>query len=389
MQARTRAGAAAWALLGLLAACSTSSQTTEQTSDVRAALERPASSTTTTSTTTAVETPMADPAEPGPHPVGRSTFTLTDDSRDGRALDVDVWYPAVAGAAGEPSSYLLPGEVPVTARALDDPPAAEGWFPLVVFSHANAGSRFQSFSLAESLAGHGFVVAAPDHQGSTVLDQIGGSTASFDEVAVDRPLDVSAVIDAMVDRSSAPTDALSGRIDHEAIGVVGHSMGGFSALAVAGGTDSVDADDRVTAAVAIAPMSSILSDDNLSAVDDPTLLVGGTADTTAPIDDAVTRPFALVGAEVRRVDVVRAAHWSFTDICQLQSTLAFVQAEPGVQRPFAVNAVGACGDDALPADVAKRLTSRYVVAFLRVHLAADDRYAPFLDPTDGAEVHVR
>lgn len=393
MLARIRAVAAQAGLLVVVALAGCSDTPGGSTGEPTGASGALSTSTTTTSsptTTTTEPLPLGDPATHGSFEVGRSSFTVTDPARDGREMAVDVWYPAPAGVSGKASVYDLPGDATVEAEAVDGPKASAGPFPLVVFSHAGGGLRFQSLFLAEALASHGFVVAAPEHTGNTVVDQIEGTGASFDEVAVDRPLDVSRVIDRMLERSDSPGDLLAHRIDPDAVGVVGHALGGFAALATAGGTDSVEADERVSAAVAIAPLSSLLSDGNLAAVEVATLLVGGTADDIAPIDDRLTRPFSLVGTdEVRRVDVEGAAHWSFTDICRLSEAIRDAGADPGVERPFAVNAVSACGDGALPADDAKRITNHYVVAFLRVHLAGDDRYAGHLESIDGAAVHVR
>ncbi len=47
----------------------------------------------------------------------------------------------------------------------------------------------------EALASHGFVVAAPDHPGDTMLDAASGRQASLLALAADRLHDVSAVID--------------------------------------------------------------------------------------------------------------------------------------------------------------------------------------------------
>jgi predicted dienelactone hydrolase len=342
-----------------------------------------------TSTTSTTIPPLADPAGPGRYAVGRSTSVVTAPARDDRALAVDVWYPVPPGTDGEPSAYELPGDISIRGAALHEPDAAPGAFPLMVFSHGGSGLRFQNFSLAEVLASHGFVVAAPDHAGNTVHDQIEGTGATFDEVAVDRPLDVSLVIDWVAERVADSGDPLAGAADVGAVGVVGHSLGGFTALAAAGGTDSVEADERVAAVVPIAPLSSLLTDENLQAVRVPALFVGGTADHATPITPDLARPFLLAGAPAYRVDVVGASHWSFTDICQIRDTLTFADLEPEVERLFAVTAVAACTGDALPAADAKRLTNHHVVAFLRVHLAGDERYAAHLQPLEGVEVHLR
>jgi predicted dienelactone hydrolase len=51
---------------------------------------------------------------------------------------------------------------------------AAGQYPLVLFSHGNAGIRFQSLFLAAHLASHGYIVASPDHQGTRSSTSLAG-----------------------------------------------------------------------------------------------------------------------------------------------------------------------------------------------------------------------
>jgi predicted dienelactone hydrolase len=328
--------------------------------------------------------PAPAPEALGPFAVGRSTFDAVDPTRDGgRSLTVDVWYPVdPADAGGALSRYdlVLTGidsEVAWDAA----PPSARGPFPLVIFSHGSGGIRFQSFFLCETLASHGFVVAAPDHTGNTAIDLLLGTADPFAKSAVDRPLDVSFLITTLLARSADPADELHRRIDPDRIGVTGHSFGGFTSLAVAAGFVLAPPDPRVRAIVPIAPASSIFDDAALASIRIPTLILGGTLDETTPVEPESTRPHALVAARPRwRVDVIDAGHGSFSEICKILDALALVGIPPAVAGLLLGELAEACGPDLIPIEEAQRLTNLYAVAFLKRFVALDPRYERWLAP---------
>ena len=177
------------------------------------------------------------PRADGPYGVGLTTFTAADPARPGRALTMDVWYPSDAGtSSGSPASLdLLVADIALPGVRRDADVATGERFPLVVFSHGSGGVRFQSWFFLRALASHGYIVVAPDHAGNTSLDLLTGTTDPFPVVASNRPRDVSFAIDQMLVRSNDPTDLLAGAVDGSRIAVAGHSFGGFTALAVAGG----------------------------------------------------------------------------------------------------------------------------------------------------------
>jgi predicted dienelactone hydrolase len=84
--------------------------------------------------------------------------------------------------------------------------------------------------LAMALASEGYVVAAPSHPRGE------GNDISGVGVWIGRPKQVTRVIDAVLEDG-----ALRSHIAHERIGVVGHSNGGYTALAVAGAKPSTSA----------------------------------------------------------------------------------------------------------------------------------------------------
>jgi predicted dienelactone hydrolase len=115
-------------------------------------------------------------------------------------------------------------------RVARDAPPAAGHFGLVVISHGAGGLAINHRDLAMALASEGYVVAAPTHPRGKDNDISGVG------VWVGRPRQVSRVIVAVLQDG-----ALGPRVDGRRIGVVGHSNGGYTALAVAGAVPSVDA----------------------------------------------------------------------------------------------------------------------------------------------------
>jgi len=341
------------------------------------------------------------PDGPGPWAVGHTRFEVVDPSR-GRTVPVEAWYPVRPDqAVGEPTVYsvlLLGLESP---SAIEDAPVApRGFFPLVIFSHGNGGIGAQSFFLTETLASHGFVVLAPDHVGNTLLDVVFGNVGEPEvlQSALDRPRDVSLLIDTMIERTFLQDDPFFLTVNPFRIGVTGHSFGGFTSLAVAAGFDGdaaeefgievpedfepIPADPRVRAIAPIAPASTPLSDRELARIRVPVLLVGGTLDGTTPLDPEVTRPFELIRSRpLYRADVEGAAHFSFTNVCDLIDLVLDAGFPPDlVDDAIEGASEEGCAPDLLPVAEAQRLTNLVTVAFLRRHLAGDLRYDRFLRP---------
>lgn len=203
-----------------------------------------------------------DPFVRGPHPVGVRSVDLNDSSRS-RWLPLELWYPAASSYQGKDTDEasrdhydLLPGFPPQTQDAVRDAEAVPGRFPLVVFSHGFGGHRRQSTFLCTHLASHGYIVAAMDHTGNTVMDMAmitmqvmtGGAmpdvATMVSDLIVARPADVLFVLDRVL-AGEAGIDAE--RIDAERVGMSGHSFGGWTTLKVTG------LDRRIRAALPLAP----------------------------------------------------------------------------------------------------------------------------------------
>lgn len=321
--------------------------------------------------------------EPGPYAVGRETQQVTDPSRDGRTLTVEVWYPAESAA--EPTPYeLIPGVgFDADLATVGSTPSSEGPFPVVVFSHGSGGLRQQSASIVETIASHGFVVVAADHAGNTAIDRLLGTETSSEVTARNRVLDVKLLIDQVEAGQLA-----SGLADPEHLAVMGHSFGGFTALAAASGFEDIEPDPRVDAIVPLAPASSRIPDDALASIDIPMLIVTGSDDQTTPVEDQSTRPLELASGPATLVEIDGGSHEVVTNICDILEAVSAPDAPvpEGTIEAAAQLAGTTCEPDA-PVDVqdAFDATEHHVVAFLRFHLADDDRYAD-IEPAAGVTI---
>jgi predicted dienelactone hydrolase len=277
-----------------------------------------------------------DYTQPGPWSAGTAEGTVT--GRDGEPLVVQWWYPTTE--PGSPVTYdgLFPGEA--TADAPVDCSAVR---PLLAFSHGSGGIRFQSTFFTEFAATHGFVVVAPDHRGNTFLD----AAPDFTELVGRRPHDVEDVVDATL-----ADDRFADCLDGDAYSVVGHSFGGYTALALAG-AELVDPaggtmsrlDPRVTAAVGLAPWDAAGTiDGGTSEIDVPTLILTGALDETTPLPQ-VRGLFDPLGSDERWLGVFPdAGHYSFSPVACLLFT------------------GDGCGDEFLALDVLEDLVNVSVLA---------------------------
>jgi len=199
-----------------------------------------------------------DPFQRGAFPVGVRSASVTRD----RELPIEVWYPATGAYAGQDTVdptrdryELLPGFPPVTQDAVRDAAPRPGTYPLVVFSHGYGGHRRQTTFLCTHLASHGYVVAALDHTGNTVLEAMQDMLATQSGDAVRDPQDVLRTFvearpkDAsfLIDQVLAGAGGVADLVDPARIGIAGHSFGGWTTLV------TTARDRRIRAALPLAP----------------------------------------------------------------------------------------------------------------------------------------
>lgn len=316
----------------------------------------------------------------GPYAVGVQTITITDVERE-RPLTVDVTFPLVEGATGDPQRYtFVTGdyyESPRAVAATADQISPDGPFPLVVYTHGSGGLRYIHSDYTETLASHGYLVVAADHAGNTSVDQFAGTEDDRATIAYNRPRDVQVLIDSMLNPESTETAGFVGSVNPEQIAVTGHSLGGYATYAVVSGmaneAGTVQPDERIDALIPLAPAlgdgdpgSSLLVADQLVNVDVPTLVMVGTDDASTPPSPNVDRAVAETSSEiVYRVDLVAAEHQSFTDVCDYQDF--FPQLENPTQAVIDVIdefALAGCSEGDMPIERVKEITNTFAVAFL-------------------------
>ncbi len=276
-------------------------------------------------------------AEFGPNPIGITTLALSDPSRlnvpgaGPRPVTVEVYYPSTAAAvAGVPRDIAAVLGIPVleTPAYRDVALAGGAPHPLVLFSHGNNGLRIQSFFFAAHLASHGYIVVAPDHHGNTFVDSAAGIVDP--QPSVNRPLDMRFLIDTFLAFNADSGSPYFGAIDADAIGVSGHSFGGYTTFALAGGAFGFGTftDTRVKAIFPQAPAANAFPDAFFSTITIPTLIVGGSIDGVTPPANNQQRPFANLPAGAAVVgygDLTNAGHFTFSDFCEVpRALLAFL-----------------------------------------------------------------
>ena len=173
---------------------------------------------------------MYDPFVRGRFPVGVRTLQALDAVRD-RLFPCEIWYPAVA--------------------AERDAAAESGAYPLIVYSHPSGGNRRAATFLCTHLSSHGYVVAAVDHSEIVApeLARKDGETqekkaARVEAVMANRVPDIRFLLDHLLHGRAWDSEA---QLDAKKIGIVGHSFGGWTALA------ATEAERRIRAVVALAP----------------------------------------------------------------------------------------------------------------------------------------
>jgi len=153
-----------------------------------------------------------------------------------------VWYPSTSPQ----STYFYSANFSSTLALDGRTNIGCGAFPLVIFSHGLDGCGTQSLFFTETLAREGYVVAAPDYADAT-LCHVSGSAGGWTTTAEPGIFDPgawtpSSYVDRKNDLELAMNHLLSGSlhsiIDPQAIGLAGHSLGGYTALGVAGGWSS-------------------------------------------------------------------------------------------------------------------------------------------------------
>jgi predicted dienelactone hydrolase len=278
-----------------------------------------------------------------PWNVGFRTMEMPD-PLTGERFPVALWYPTIETAVpvfvtGSLSRCRFPAivcrRIAFEMTVAQDAPVAAGTFGVIVISHGAGGMALLHRDLAMALASHGYVVAAPTHPRGKGNDVTGLA------VWVGRPKQVSRIVDTIFDDRQ-----LASHVERGRVGVVGHSNGGYTALAVAGAQPTPGAeaahcrehpddttfctfggaatreasrevttlpelrDPRVRAVVVMAPNAARFTDDALANVTVPVLVYAAEKDDLTRVPYHAER-LARGLPQVECVLVTGAGHFSF------------------------------------------------------------------------------
>jgi predicted dienelactone hydrolase len=300
------------------------------------------------------------------------------DSRRNRLLLTDVYIPNVHNAA-----------------------------PVIVISHGLGldSSNFQY--LATHLASYGFAVVVPNHPGSDAKQLHSLLNGRANEIAEpsefkDRPMDITYILNEL-EKDNQSDSRFKGLLNLQQVGVFGQSLGGYTALALAGakinfeqlkqdcqpaalqktwnmslllqcralelnisksGKDYNLRDERVKAAIAVNPItSSIFGKAGLSQIKTPVMIVSSSDDTVAPALSEQILPFSgFANSQKYLVMLVGGTHFS-----------AIGNGNPANQQV------------ALPADMigdapqARRYINVLSLPFFQTYVAGRPQYTPYLN----------
>lgn len=224
-------------------------------------------------------------------------------------LVVALW----AGMAGARELSLTFGTVPVRVWLPDGQAEA----PLILFSHSFGGCPAQSEFLTRGLARAGYIVAAPEH-GDHACGWPGKPQVPFrypelwePYVYLDRLQDMQTVLAGL----RAGSRPWMGRIDWDRVGLMGHSLGGYTVLGMAGAVPGWKT-PGIRSVLALSPYCTpFIYRGGLQNVDIPIEMQGGSVDR--PITPTVKRPggcYDLAPSPAWYVEIDRAWHLSWTGI---------------------------------------------------------------------------
>jgi predicted dienelactone hydrolase len=247
--------------------------------------------------------------------------------------------------------------------------------PMVVLSHGfGADRRFFAY-LANHLASHGLTVVSVEHPGSNVAslmslpDQDSQDDPTLNRILpatefLDRPRDISFVLDRM-EQLNYYSYSLRDRMNTDQVTLIGHSLGGYTALALAGAKldlrplanfcqqlspvnfspadwlqcAALDLsvnranlkDDRVSQVIVMNPLTGLLfGDQGLRQVKQPTLMFASTHDGVTPVAEQQLNPFNQLAGQKYLVTMIGGSHLSVGDPQNLNSELSRIPFMPAL-----------------------------------------------------------
>jgi predicted dienelactone hydrolase len=235
--------------------------------------------------------------------VGSKQWAIKDEIKN-ISFPVLVQYP----------TYETPRPIafgPYTMNVSPDAEIIEGQFPLILISHGNGGSHLLYGTISTHLVKNGYIVAMLEHFGN---NRNNNSLENTTENLETRPRHVSLTIDFLLSENG-----FSKNITQNKIGVIGHSMGGYTALALAGGVPrtkeglvvEVTSDFRVKAIVLLAPGTGWFMN-SLDKVTIPILMFTAEHDPITPKwNGEIVLNYVPDKSKVTFKEIENAGHFSF------------------------------------------------------------------------------
>jgi predicted dienelactone hydrolase len=282
------------------------------------------------------EATLQDLENPGSIPWNQQTLTFYDRARD-RTITTDLYLPQTQTPA-----------------------------PVLVFSHSLGTDRANFADLMQHLASYGFAVLAIEHPGSdrqqikNLLEGRSQEVMQLNEFQ-NRPLDVTFLLDQL---------QTNPRLDFQKIGFLGHSLGGYTGLALAGATPNFSqlrqdcrshlitknptnpalvlqclalktttppplTDKRIRAVFAFnAIAGSIFGKSGLSNIQIPTMLVSGTHDNIAPFITEQLCPFTHLKTPEKHFALIENGTHFYTNKTTNLSVFTPTNPDPSIARRY-------------------------------------------------------
>lgn len=284
---------------------------------------------------------------------GLANLMIVDSTGD-RHIQGYLWYPTHQ-TDGQIQAHGNKVWEPIRVIPNADP--VQGKHPLVILSHGMFGNARNQAWLAKALTEKGYVVAAIDHPGTSTFQR----DPTHRRQLWQRAYDITRTIDHIID-----TPKFGDLVDQDHIFMAGHSLGGFTAVLLAGGRyDPVKmdafcalhpgelvcgifdgwnvaktpedrelmsadwSDDRIIGfAVFDLGGTQAISTDSLARVSRPMFVIGAPRDIAGMDLDIESRALvaALPADSVTYLEPATLSHFDFLGVCTPQA-LGFLQQE--------------------------------------------------------------
>lgn len=251
---------------------------------------------------------------------------------------ISLWYPSEAKE--QVTSYWK-----WSGKVADNSAFSKGIFPILIFSHGMEGSMYNQYYLAEYMARNGYIVASVEHDDKSYTLQ----------TLVDRPILIKKAIDLILNDLKINT-----HIDPNKIGILGHSLGGYTSFIIAGGCpdfsnhpslsglpnflkklyikfrnfDNSFYDSRIKAIAALAPgLGTLFNKKSLSKVSIPVLIIEAEKDEVV-LDRSVSLYKNNLPKKPKFMVLKGIGHYGFLPICNqyLQKNFTEICSDPEVLR---------------------------------------------------------